>query len=79
MPAIVHELSQYIQLEPGDLICTGTPQGVALSGRFSYLADGDVMEMGVAGLGQQRSRLVAASARPSGSTAGSTASEGDPT
>ncbi|MGO1582110.1 MAG: fumarylacetoacetate hydrolase family protein [Actinomycetaceae bacterium] len=60
VPTIVQELSQYMQLEPGDLISTGTPQGVALSGRFPYLADGDVMEMGVAGLGQQRSRLVAA-------------------
>jgi len=58
VPTIVQELSQYVQLEPGDLICTGTPQGVALSGRFPYLADGDVMEMGVSGLGQQRSHLV---------------------
>src|SRR5690606_19792517 len=63
VPAIVHELSQHVQLEPGDLICTGTPQGVALSGRFPYLRHGDVVEMGVSGLGQQRSRLVAASAR----------------
>lgn len=63
VPTIVQELSQYMRLEPGDLICTGTPQGVALSGRFPYLAVGDVMEMGLAGLGQQRSRLVAASAR----------------
>jgi 2,4-diketo-3-deoxy-L-fuconate hydrolase len=59
VPAIVQELSQYVQLEPGDLICTGTPQGVALSGRFPYLADGDVMELGVDGLGRQRSRLIA--------------------
>ncbi|GEK80178.1 2-hydroxyhepta-2,4-diene-1,7-dioate isomerase [Agrococcus baldri] len=63
VPAIVLGLSQHVQLEPGDLICTGTPQGVALSGRFPYLAAGDVMEMGVVGLGQQRSRLVGASAR----------------
>lgn len=63
VPTIVQELSQYVQLEPGDLICTGTPQGVALSGRFPYLANGDVMEVGVAGLGQQRSRVVSASAR----------------
>ncbi|MGC5617249.1 fumarylacetoacetate hydrolase family protein [Georgenia sp. Z1491] len=58
VPTIVQELSQYVRLEPGDLISTGTPQGVALSGRFPYLAAGDVMEMGVSGLGQQRSRLV---------------------
>lgn len=57
---IVHHLSQYLVLEPGDLINTGTPQGVALSGRFPYLAEGDVMEIGIEGLGVQRQRLVAA-------------------
>jgi 2-keto-4-pentenoate hydratase/2-oxohepta-3-ene-1,7-dioic acid hydratase in catechol pathway len=45
-------------LEPGDLINTGTPQGVALSGKYPYLAVGDVVEMGVEGLGQQRSEIV---------------------
>lgn len=57
---IVHHLSQYLVLEPGDLINTGTPQGVALSGRFPYLVEGDVMEIGIEGLGVQRQRLVAA-------------------
>jgi 2,4-diketo-3-deoxy-L-fuconate hydrolase len=57
---VVRHLSQYMTLEPGDLINTGTPQGVALSGRFPYLAPGDVVEMGVEGLGQQRSEVVAA-------------------
>ncbi|MYT75439.1 MULTISPECIES: fumarylacetoacetate hydrolase family protein [unclassified Streptomyces] len=52
---IVHHLSRYLVLEPGDVINTGTPQGVALSGRFPYLGDGDVMEMEIAGLGRQRS------------------------
>ncbi len=38
---LVHHLSQYMVLEPGDLINTGTPpQGVALSGRFPYLQVG---------------------------------------
>ena len=46
------------RLEPGDLICTGTPEGVALSGRFPYLAVGDVVELEVQGLGRQRQRLV---------------------
>ncbi|WP_163542039.1 fumarylacetoacetate hydrolase family protein [Occultella kanbiaonis] len=55
---IVHHLSQYMVLEPGDLINTGTPEGVALSGRFGYLKVGDVMEIGVEHLGQQRQRLV---------------------
>ncbi|MFE6965297.1 fumarylacetoacetate hydrolase family protein [Agromyces sp. NPDC057679] len=57
---IVHHLSQYLVLEPGDLINTGTPQGVALSGRFPYLSAGDVMEVGIEGLGAQRQRLVPA-------------------
>ncbi|MFS0894224.1 fumarylacetoacetate hydrolase family protein [Microbacterium sp. 179-I 3D3 NHS] len=55
---IVHHLSQYLVLEPGDLINTGTPQGVALSGRFPYLRTGDVVEIGIDGLGQQRQTLV---------------------
>jgi 2,4-didehydro-3-deoxy-L-rhamnonate hydrolase len=51
---IVHHLSQYMALEPGDLVCTGTPEGVALSGRFDYLSDGDVVEVEIEGLGRQR-------------------------
>ncbi|HET8866803.1 MAG TPA: fumarylacetoacetate hydrolase family protein [Agrococcus sp.] len=57
---IVRHLSQYLVLEPGDLVNTGTPQGVALSGRFPYLVAGDVMEIGIEGLGEQRQRLVPA-------------------
>ena len=53
---IVHELSQYLVLEPGDVINTGTPQGVALSGRFPYLQDGDEMTIEIDGLGRQRQR-----------------------
>jgi len=56
--ALVHHLSQYMVLSPGDLINTGTPQGVALSGRFPYLAGGDVVEIGIEGLGDQRSVFV---------------------
>lgn len=51
---VVWHLSQYMVLEPGDLILTGTPEGVALSGRFPYLTDGDVVEVEVEGLGRQR-------------------------
>jgi 2,4-diketo-3-deoxy-L-fuconate hydrolase len=51
---IVHHLSQYMLLEPGDVILTGTPEGVALSGRFPYLQDGDVFEAEIEGLGRQR-------------------------
>lgn len=51
---VVHHLSQYMVLEPGDVILTGTPEGVALSGRFPYIQPGDVVELEVEGLGRQR-------------------------
>ncbi|MEV7135129.1 fumarylacetoacetate hydrolase family protein [Arthrobacter sp. NPDC093128] len=57
VPAIVHHLSQFMVLEAGDVILTGTPEGVALSGRFPYLRDGDVLELEVEGLGRQRQVL----------------------
>ena len=55
---IVWYLSQYMALEPGDLVLTGTPAGVALSGRFPYLASGDVCDLEIEGLGHQRQRFV---------------------
>ncbi len=58
---LVHHLSRFMVLEPGDLLNTGTPQGVALAGRFPYLAVGDVMEIEIDGLGRQRSVLAKAS------------------
>jgi 2,4-diketo-3-deoxy-L-fuconate hydrolase len=57
---LVWHLSQYGVLEPGDLLNTGTPEGVAMSGRFPYLRAGDVVELGVEGLGVMRQSLVAA-------------------
>jgi 2-keto-4-pentenoate hydratase/2-oxohepta-3-ene-1,7-dioic acid hydratase in catechol pathway len=54
---LIWHLSQYTVLEPGDIVNTGTPQGVALSGRFAYLKDGDVMELEIDGLGRQRQEL----------------------
>jgi 2-keto-4-pentenoate hydratase/2-oxohepta-3-ene-1,7-dioic acid hydratase in catechol pathway len=56
---LVWYLSQAMTLEPGDLIFTGTPEGVALSGRFPYLKDGDVIEVEVDGLGRQRQSVFA--------------------
>lgn len=56
---IVHHLSQYVTLEPGDLILTGTPQGVAFGGKFPYLKPGDVVEVEIDGLGRQRQEFVA--------------------
>ncbi|GAB2461064.1 2-keto-4-pentenoate hydratase/2-oxohepta-3-ene-1,7-dioic acid hydratase in catechol pathway [Conyzicola lurida] len=57
---LVWHLSQYGVLDPGDLVNTGTPEGVAMSGRFPYLAAGDVVELGVEGLGVMRQTLVPA-------------------
>ena len=54
---LIYQLSQVTVLEPGDVINTGTPQGVALSGRFPYLAPGDMMELEIDGLGRQRQRV----------------------
>ena len=55
---LVWHLSQYMALEPGDLLLTGTPQGVALSGRFPYLSAGDVVRLEIEGLGMQEHAFV---------------------
>jgi len=57
---VIWHLSQFLVLDPGDIVNTGTPQGVALSGRFPYLSAGDVMEIGIEELGEQRQNLVPA-------------------
>jgi 2-keto-4-pentenoate hydratase/2-oxohepta-3-ene-1,7-dioic acid hydratase in catechol pathway len=51
---LVWHLSQFLVLEPGDVVNTGTPEGVAMSGRFPYLDEGDVYEGHIDGLGVQR-------------------------
>ena len=56
---LVWYLSQAMTLEPGDLVFTGTPEGVALSGRFPYLRAGDVVEAEIDGLGRQRQSVRA--------------------
>jgi 2-keto-4-pentenoate hydratase/2-oxohepta-3-ene-1,7-dioic acid hydratase in catechol pathway len=58
--SLVHHCSQYMLLEPGDVILTGTPEGVALSGRFPYLTQGDVVEVEISGLGRQRQEFYRA-------------------
>jgi 2-keto-4-pentenoate hydratase/2-oxohepta-3-ene-1,7-dioic acid hydratase in catechol pathway len=57
---LIYELSQFTVLDPGDVINTGTPEGVAMSGRSPYLQPGDVVEMEIDGLGQQRQVVGAA-------------------
>jgi 2-keto-4-pentenoate hydratase/2-oxohepta-3-ene-1,7-dioic acid hydratase in catechol pathway len=61
---LIHHLSQHMVLDPGDVINTGTPEGVAVSGRFPYLADGDVVDLEIDRLGTQRQTVVAALPRP---------------
>ena len=51
---LIWHLSQFAVLEPGDVINTGTPEGVALSGRVPYLAAGDVVEVEIEGIGRAR-------------------------
>ncbi|MEU1300675.1 fumarylacetoacetate hydrolase family protein [Streptomyces shenzhenensis] len=56
---IVHHLSQFLVLEPGDLINTGTPPGVGMG--FNppvWLEPGDVMELGIHHLGSQRQNVL---------------------
>nr|WP_203689810.1 fumarylacetoacetate hydrolase family protein [Streptomyces sp. SID12488] len=56
---IVHYLSQFLVLEPGDLINTGTPPGVGMG--FTppvWLQPGDVMELGITRLGSQRQHVL---------------------
>ena len=57
---LVHYLSQFLVLEPGDLINTGTPPGVGLGFKPPiWLQPGDVMELGIEGLGSQRQTVLA--------------------
>jgi 2,4-didehydro-3-deoxy-L-rhamnonate hydrolase len=55
--ALVRDLSQYMTLDPGDIVNTGTPEGVALSGRFPYLVPGDTVECEIQGLGRMKQTL----------------------
>jgi 2,4-diketo-3-deoxy-L-fuconate hydrolase len=59
---IIAHLTEFMVLSPGDVIATGTPEGVG-SGMNPpvYLKPGDVVELGVEGLGVQRQEVVAAS------------------
>jgi 2-keto-4-pentenoate hydratase/2-oxohepta-3-ene-1,7-dioic acid hydratase in catechol pathway len=58
---IVHYLTQFMTLEAGDLISTGTPPGVGLGQKPpKFLSPGDVMELEIDGLGVQRQRCEAA-------------------
>ncbi len=56
---LVSYVSQFMTLEPGDVITTGTPPGVGLGMKPPvYLKKGDVMTLGIEGLGEQRQTVV---------------------
>jgi 2-keto-4-pentenoate hydratase/2-oxohepta-3-ene-1,7-dioic acid hydratase in catechol pathway len=62
VPTLVSYISQFMSLQPGDVIATGTPPGVGLGQKPVpvYLKQGQVMRLGIAGLGEQSQRTVAA-------------------
>ena len=64
IPFIISYLSQFMTLLPGDIITTGTPAGVGLGQKPSpvYLKAGDVVELGIDGLGSAKQKLVSWSA-----------------
>lgn len=54
VPFLVHYISQFMSLQPGDIISTGTPPGVGLGmNPPKYLKEGDVMRLGIDNLGEQ--------------------------
>lgn len=60
IPMLVSYLSQFMTLLPGDVISTGTPSGVGLGMKPPvYLKPGDIVELGIEGLGEQRQEAVA--------------------
>ena len=55
---LVSYISNFVLLQPGDVITTGTPQGVGLGMKPpTFLKSGDVMELGVEGLGTQKQKV----------------------
>jgi 2-keto-4-pentenoate hydratase/2-oxohepta-3-ene-1,7-dioic acid hydratase in catechol pathway len=57
---VVSYISHFMALDPGDVITTGTPPGVGLGMKPPlYLKVGDVMTLGIEGLGEQRQTVVA--------------------
>jgi 2,4-diketo-3-deoxy-L-fuconate hydrolase len=61
---LISYLSRFMSLQPGDIISTGTPPGVGLGQKPPvYLRPGNVIRLGVDGLGEQRQTVVPWSAR----------------
>jgi 2,4-diketo-3-deoxy-L-fuconate hydrolase len=61
VPFLISYISRFMSLQPGDIISTGTPPGVGLGQKPPvFLCAGQEMRLGIAGLGEQRQRVVAA-------------------
>jgi 2,4-diketo-3-deoxy-L-fuconate hydrolase len=61
VPFLISYLSRFMSLQPGDVISTGTPPGVGLGQKPPvYLRPGQVMRLGIDGLGEQRQKVVQA-------------------
>jgi len=59
VPFLVSYISQFMSLQPGDTISTGTPPGVGLGfNPPKYLKEGDVMRLGISGLGEQQQTVA---------------------
>ena len=59
VPHLVHYLSQFMSLQPGDIISTGTPAGVAMGMKDQpWLKEGDEIKLGIDGLGEQHQRVT---------------------
>ncbi|MFZ4560305.1 MAG: fumarylacetoacetate hydrolase family protein [Saprospiraceae bacterium] len=60
VPFLIHYISQFMRLLPGDVLSTGTPFGVGMGlSPQRYLRPGDVVELGIEGLGECRQKAVA--------------------
>ena len=67
---IIWHLSQYLRLEPGDLIVTGTPSGVGMGANPpTFLNDSDVMDLSITGLGSMRNTVRIPTLIPQGKPA----------
>jgi len=59
VPYLVHYVSQFMSLQPGDIISTGTPPGVGMGKTPPrFLQEGDTVTLGIDGLGEQRQRVT---------------------
>ena len=59
VPFLVHYISQFMSLQPGDVISTGTPHGVGMAMKPPvWLREGDIVDLVIDGLGTQRQRVA---------------------